>query len=253
MHNLRLRRLMSVVAVVGVTIVIGIPVMAQQPPPPGGPGGRAGGFGGGGRGGPRGGGRQLSIAALPVATLDAIVKLKPDQKKKVVVIHDSYVAAMAAGRPQPGQMPDRTAMQKLRDTNTQSNAAIEALLTPTQMAKLDVARKEMGLYRMAGIPIGLYGQIHLTDAQKSQLQALQPAAPSGGGRPDFRAMMAVMQSNRAKAKAILTPAQNAMVEKYIQEHPNERGFGGPGGGRGGRGGFAGAGGPGGPGPGGARP
>lgn len=229
-----LRKLLTVAAAAGL-LSAGCLVLRADAQRPGGPGagrgqGRGQGFG-------RGGGRQMSVASMPVSTLDAIVKLTPAQKAKVTQIHDATMKQFAGFRPQPGQRPDPAAMQKFRDANTKASAEIEAMLTPGQKAKLAAARTEMPLYRLAGIPMGLYGHITLSAAQKAKLQQIQQGMRPGGPGGDRQAMMAAFQNARTQAAAILTPAQKAEIEKYRAAHPNERGgFGGPGGrGPGGRG------------------
>lgn len=225
------RKMMTLSALVGTVLCFSTVAFAQDAaaPQPGAPGGRQRGQGGG-----RQGGRQMSVAALPVATLDSIVKLTAEQKTKITKIHDEYVKQSEALRPQQGQQPAPDAMQKRRDLNTQTTKQIEDVLTAEQKTKLTDARKEMTLYRMAGIPTGLYGQIKLTAEQKTKLQEIQKSmTPQQGG--DREAMRAAQREGREKAAAVLTPAQKAQIEKYQKEHPQERG--GQGGGRGqGRGG-----------------
>jgi hypothetical protein len=230
----------------------------QRPAQPGGPGGGQGGgqrfgqggFGGGGGRGQGRGGRQMSVATMRVSTLDAIVKLTPQQKTKVTQLQDKYNkdTAVLRSQRQPGQRPDQATFQKMRDLNDRATKDIEAVLTADQKKKLATARTEMRLYRLAGIPTGMYGQIKLTADQKNKLDAIQksltPGQPGGnrqgqpgGGNP--QAMMASFQAARDKAAAVLTPAQKAQIEKYRKDHPDEGrgGFGGGGfGGGGGRGG-----------------
>lgn len=271
----------AVLAAVAVSAALVLPGVAGAQGPGGGPGGP----GGGGRQG--GGRRQVNIAALPVATLEKALGLNASQKAKVQQIHDKYVKESTPLRPQPGAMPDRENMQKLRELGRNASTEIEALLTAPQKQKLTAMREELGLYRLAGIPAGLYGQIGLTEAQKKKLKDLQAEAtagmggPGGGpgagrpgpgatagpqagarpggqrgaqrgtpgagpggpgagpggpgaGGPNMQGMMQAFQQMRAKAEAVLTPAQKAQIEKYYKDHPNERprfGFGGgPGGG-----------------------
>lgn len=231
MITLTPRRLLALTAVLGTITCLCATTFAQQPGArPG--GGQRRGFGGFGGGQGRGGGRQMSVAALPIATLDAIVKLTPAQKTKITPIHDNFVKSAAAFRPQPGQRPDPSVMQKMMDLNTQATKDIEAVLTPAQKTKLEAARKEMGLYRLAGIPLGLYGQIKLTGDQRTKLQTIQQGMMSAQPGGDRQAMRAAMQAARQNAAAVLTPAQTAQIAKYLQEHPEEaqrgRGFGGGG-------------------------
>jgi hypothetical protein len=164
----------------------------------------------------------MGAAMLPVATLDAIVKLSPDQKTKIAGIHDGLEKSMTAMRSAPGQRPD---FQKMMGQMTQANQAVDAVLTAPQKTKLAAAMKEMMVYRMAGVPMGMYGQIKLTPAQKTTLQQIQQSVVGAGGPPDRTAM----QAAREKAAAVLTPAQKLQVEEYLKAHPNERRGGGGGG------------------------
>ena len=219
MHTLTLRKLLAFSAILGIIGSVGTTSILAQ----GAPQGQGRGQGGGGRQG----GRQMSLASLPVATLDSIVKLTPAQKTKITPIHDNYVKQMTALRPQQGQQPAPDAMQKWRDLGTQTSKSIEDLLTPAQKTKLADARKEMGMYRMAGIPTGLYGQIKLTADQKTKLQELQKSMTPAQGSMDRTAMRTAMQAGREKAAALLTPAQKTQIEKYRKDHPQEQ-FGGRG-------------------------
>jgi hypothetical protein len=223
-------RLIALTAAIGAVVISNVPVLAQGPPAgPGGFGGRGGGRGGfgGGRGGF--GQRQITAATLPVETLDAIVKLTPTQKTKITQLHDGFTKSMMAMRPQPGAPPDPAMRQKFGAAITQANQAIDAVLTAPQKTKLAAAAKDLALYRLAGIPFPLYGQIQLTAAQKTGLAQIQQSV--SGPQADRNARRAA----RDKAVALLTPAQKALVDKYEQEHPNQRGGFGGGGGRGGRG------------------
>ncbi len=233
MHTLTLRHLLTVSALIGTLGTLGTATFAQGAPAAGTPGGQGQGRGQGG--GRQGGGRQMSIASLPVATLDTIVKLTADQKAKITKIHDDFVKESEALRPAQGQQPAPDAMQKRRDLGTQTSKSIEDLLTAPQKTKLADARKEMALYRMAGIPMGLYGQIKLTADQKTKLQEIQKSMTPAQGSTDRTAMRAAMQEGRTKAEALLTPAQKTQIEKYQKEHPNEQGGRGQGRGAGGQG------------------
>ena len=247
-----LRKSLSRSALAGMLACMCVVSLAQ------GPGGQGRGPGGGGQGG-RGGGRGMSVASLPVNALDAMVKLTPDQKTKITAIHNKHVKELTALRPQPGAGFDQGAMQKMRDLNTRTTGEIEALLTPDQKTKMQSARQELRVYRMAGIPLGLYGQIKLTADQKTKLQALAPAGGGGrgqggpggpggppggppGGQPGGqRGGGGGFQQMREKAEAILTPAQKTQIAAYLKAHPEEAR-----GGRGGGGGFGGGRGQGGP-------
>ncbi len=168
------------------------------------------------------GGRGASLTTLPVETLDKIVKLTPDQKTKLTVIRDKYTEDSRSLRPQQGQPADPANAAKLRELSTKATQDVEALLTADQKTKWTDARKELALYSSAGIPMGLYGDLKLTDDQKKKLADLQKetAAKTQGIAPDQR--RAAMQEARQKAADVLTADQKAAVEKYNKEHPRGR-------------------------------
>jgi hypothetical protein len=131
------------------------------------------------------------------------------------------------------------------DMNKAATAQIEAILTPDQKAKFKAAAPDFALSRSLRVPYEFLTTLKLSGDQKAkiteankemmaQMQGLSQADRQAKGRELFTA-------SRAKIEGILTPAQKAAVDKYIQDHPR---------GRGGRGG---AGGPGGPGGGAPRP
>ncbi len=244
----RLRMGAAAAACLGGCLLFASPALSQGPP-----GGPPGGFGrgpGGGRGG-----RGMSLAMIPVQALDAMAHLNPAQRAKITQIHEAFRKQFAGMRPQPGAPPNPAMFQQMRDANQKANQQIEALLTPPQKAKLQAARGELRIYRLAGIPVGLYGRIHLTAAQHAKLQQLAqsmpgPGGPGGPGGPrmggppmggprgprmggpggpggppgifggpgGFGAMMAARQ----QAQAVLTPAQKAQIEQYLKAHPEER-------------------------------
>lgn len=235
------RRLLALSGVLGMMTCMCVTSVAQGPGVSGGQGR--------GQGGRQGGGRQASVATMPVERLSAILNLTPAQKTKIGQIQGRFAKEMQSLRPQQGQGFNRESMQKMRDLNTRTGSEIEAVLTTAQKAKLETARREMRLYRMAGIPMGLYGQIKLTADQKAKLQALMPRGGPGGGRgpggpggppgqPGQRGGgggFGDFQEIRTKAAAILTPVQKTQIASYLKAHPAEqrggRGGGGFGGGR----------------------
>lgn len=227
MYRTVLHRLVQGSLLCSVLLGLGVAVLAQ------GPGGQGQGRNAAGPGGGRGG-RGVSLASLPVNALDAIVKLTPDQKKKITEIRENHAKEMAALRPQQGQGFDPGAMQKIRELNTRTSGQIEAVLTPAQKTKMQEARQELRLYRMAGIPLGLYGQIKLTEDQKARLQELMPSRNgrgAGPGAPGAPGQRGGFQQIREKVDAILTPAQKTQIANYLKAHPEEQrsrrgGFGG---------------------------
>jgi hypothetical protein len=166
--------------------------------------------------------RAASVATLPVSVIDSIVKLTPEQKTKVTTIHDKFIADTRALRPQQGGQPDPANAQKLRDLNRQAVADVEAVLTQEQKDKFKAAAKDLQLYRSVGIPMELYGQVKLTDEQKTKLATIEKeTTEKSQGVTDRAQVRQINQDARAKAEAILTADQKAAVEKYRKEHPRE--------------------------------
>jgi Spy/CpxP family protein refolding chaperone len=168
----------------------------------------------------RGQGRN-SVASLPVNVIDSIVKLTPEQKTKVTTIHDKYEADTRALRPQQGAQPEPANTQKLRDISRQAVADIEALLNQEQKDKLKAANKDLQLYRSVGIPVELYGQVKLTDEQKTKLAAIEKETTEKSQGVDQAQRRQINQEARTKAEALLTADQKAAIEKYRKEHPRE--------------------------------
>ena len=255
-----------------------------QPPGggPGGPGGRGpggpGGFGGrGGGGGPMGGMRQLSPVQTPASALASGLKLTDDQQAQIQSIQDKLKAQRDSLMPRPGQdggeRPDpetmRAAFDKLRTAEQKANKDIEALLTATQKAALPALLRQLDGMRQLGIPLEVLGDLKLTAAQKTQLNAIAkkaadslpkpgqgrpgdggPGGPPDGGGPGQGGRgfggpgggqrgRGEMDANRQKfheqAMAVLTDAQKQQVQEFMEAHPRpdggpgRRGFGGPGG------------------------
>src|SRR5262249_12006153 len=146
-------------AALALLMALSVTAFAQGEP------GQGGGQGGGRRFG-RQGGRGMGLAMIPVAALDAELKLSADQKTKITAIHAKFEADTKDLRPQPGAQPDQANFQKLRELSQQANQDIQAVLTDQQKAKLPVATRNLMMLRTVGIPIQVYGDLKLTDSQK---------------------------------------------------------------------------------------
>jgi Spy/CpxP family protein refolding chaperone len=169
----------------------------------------------------RGGGRGVSLATLPIKTLDSVLTLTADQKTKVTAIQEKYAADVKPLRPAQGQPADPANTAKLRELSQQATKDIEAVLTDEQKTKWADARKEFALYTLAGIPAPLYGEVKLTGDQKTKLEAIQKETTEKlqGAPQDQR--RTINQDARQKAGDILTADQKAAVEKYNKEHPRQ--------------------------------
>jgi hypothetical protein len=205
----------------------------------------------GGTGGMRMGmGRGLSAANVPTSVLKDTLKLTSAQVKQIDAIKQESMqqggklfAGRRPGEGQPGPQDlekIRAQVQKLRE---QAESRVVAVLTDEQKKALPVVLKDVGDLSMVGIPVELYSQLKLTDAQKKAIAAQAASvgngmsrSPTPGQRPgDPRAFGEAQRAARNKVKAAamktLTASQRALVTKYEKAHPRSGGrfgFGGPG-------------------------
>ncbi len=221
------------------------------PPPGGGPGGPGGNFGPGGPGGPgmRGMNRPpMTALHIPVAVLDAELKLTSAQKEKIAQAQKQF---MQQARPTPpgqdgpqGGPPDpeamRARMDKIRSLDQSMGKQIEATLTASQKQALPALYKTLDAMRAAQIPLEVYGDLHLTAEQKQQLAALnarpaqdnssrQQAGDQARRSGQFGATSALggqPNQQHEKAMALLTSDQRKVVEAFRQKQPRPQG--GPG-------------------------
>jgi Spy/CpxP family protein refolding chaperone len=187
---------------------------------------------------------------VPIAALEAGLKLTDDQKTKIAKIQKDVQQSRRSMMPRPDQdgggPPDpeqmRAAMDKMRSKEDQAKSSIEAVLTDEQKQALPGLLKEIDALREAGIPAEVYGDLKLTGSQKKQLVALAKKSQDAmrakmdslqpGG--DFESVRSAMDQSRrqahSRAMALLTAEQRDLVQKYQQAHPRpDRGPGGPGG------------------------
>lgn len=205
----------------------------------------------GAQGPPRMGPRQPSAADIPMTVLDANLKLTSAQKTKVSKIQDKMQQEFREMMPQPGDPADgppdmeamRSRFEKLKALREDAARQIEAALTATQRKALVTLIQDVELFRSAGLPPELIGDLKLTASQKKRLsdlvtearekmeQRLQDSQQQGGFDAMRSAFMAMRQETYEKALTVLTPEQKEKTVKFVKEHP-QRGPGGfgPGGG-----------------------
>ena len=229
-----------------VSAMLGTAAFAQWPgPPPGGPGGPP-------FGGPMGrmhGPRQASVADTPLSALAAGLTLTADQKTKIAAIQTNLTTQRQALMPQRGDGPPdrdtmRAAMDKMRSLDQQAAADIKAVLTDTQKSALPALLKTLDDLRFVGIPAETYGDLKLTDDQKTKIAALVQTAQQAGRTAmdaarqsgDFSTVRQTLSTSHTQAvqqaMALLTTAQKAVVTAYKAAHPQPGpgGFGPPPGG-----------------------
>ncbi len=187
------------------------PVSAQAPDAPG--AGRQ-------RGQGRQGGRAASVATVSVDAISTIATLTAEQKTKIKAIQDKLQETTRSLRPQQGAPRDPASREKIAEAQKAAVTEIEAVLTPEQKTKVQAAIKELGGLQALGIPMAIAVELKLTDPQKKQLAEIAKAAlaETQALAPDERRSGARerMQANRAKAEAILTTEQKAIVAKAAE-------------------------------------
>lgn len=232
-----------------VSAMLGTAAFAQWPgPPPGGPRGPSGPpFGGPGRPGMMRGPRPASVADMPLSALAAGMTLTAGQKAKIAAIQTHLAKQRRALMPRPGggPPPDRDTMRanmdKMRALDQQAAADIKAILTDTQKSALPALLKTLDDLRFVGIPLETYGDLKLTDDQKTKIAALVQTAQQAGRAAmdaarqsgDFSTVRQTLSTSHdqavQQAMALLTTAQKAVVTKFKASHPQPGpgGFGPP--------------------------
>jgi Spy/CpxP family protein refolding chaperone len=179
---------------------------------------------------------RLNLAAMPVETLDALVKLTPEQKTKFTAIHDKFLKdreALGGGRPggqgpggqqaQPGQ-PGQTRSaanpanrEKLQEMGKAANDQALALLTDAQKEKLKGAGKDIALARSLRVPYPILAELKLTDAQKTKIADISREAQEKtralSGEDRRTKGREIMTESRDKILALLDATQKATLEK----------------------------------------
>jgi hypothetical protein len=202
------------------------------------------GFGGpppdGGRppfGPPPGGPPPVSAAMLPISVLNAALKLSASQDAKITQIQQQFRPRRDGPPPPPDAHDGGPGPRPDAEADTQ----IRAVLTPEQKKALPALLSKMNALGAAGIPPPVYPDLKLTadqmkkltalgqSAQQAQKKAMMQGRPPGGFGPG----QDPMRQTHEKAMAILTKAQQTLVEQFRESHRGP-GPGGPGGGPGGR-------------------
>lgn len=122
-------------------------------------------------------------------------------------------------------------LQKRAEAGRKASGEIEASLTSAQKAKVPAMMAELNSLMAGGIPLQALPELKLTADQKKKIARIgsdtrkQMQAVNG----DFSKFREINQAARGKTNAVLSPAQQAIVEK------NRPRRGGPGGGPGGPG------------------
>jgi hypothetical protein len=123
-------------------------------------------------------------------------------------------------------------MQKRMEASQKASKEIEGTLTADQKKKVPAMMAELNSLASGGIPINAIAELKLTADQKKKIGQIGADARKqmDAANGDFSKFRDINQGARDKTKAVLSPAQQAIVEK---NRPRRGGFGGPGGGPGG--------------------
>jgi len=119
-------------------------------------------------------------------------------------------------------------MQKRAEAGQKASHDIEGVLSGDQKAKVPAIMAELNSLTAGGIPVAAVAELKLSGDQKKNISAIgadtrkQMQAQNG----DFSKFREINQAARGKTNAVLTPAQQAIVEKHRPRR------GGPGGGPG---------------------
>lgn len=243
---MKLKQMSMALGFVTMAALVTTGAFAQAQPGQGQPGGGRGQGGGQGRGQGRGGG--ASLASVPVDVLQTELKLTSDQAAKIKIAQSGVKAAqkemqdaMAAAQ---GGQADPTAMRemftKFRDVNTKATEEINGILDDKQKEAAKGLLQTIGDLGQIGVGAGAYGDLKLTDDQKTAIHALitksqkdnadKLQALRDGG--DQQAMRDFFTASRAemtkKGQALLTDAQKKVAAKFP---PQQFGGGRPGGAR----------------------
>ena len=192
------------------------------------------------------GNQPLTVATVPADALGKELKLSEEVQKKVAAIQksvqDKAQAAMQELRDGGGF--NQEAIQELQKTSLANGKKAEteilALLTDDQKEALPEVLKTLQMLQTLGIPMQLNGDLKLTAEQTKALAeraavvqkeraAVTKQIQEAMASQDMDRVRELAQGMRgtgggdAKALAILTSEQKAMVEKYIKDHPRPQG------------------------------
>jgi len=157
---------------------------------------------------------QAGLASIPVELLAEPLKLTGDQKTKIKASQEKAAKAMAEARA--------------------AKAEMTAVLTGEQRAKVDGVVREFSAYPHVGIPLQILGELKLTDDQRSRIRPIAEEMEkrlqglrTAGGQSNLQAIRQIRQGYVARVKAILTPEQQAAIEKWRKVNPGPRAGGNP--------------------------
>jgi Spy/CpxP family protein refolding chaperone len=194
-----MKELKQIAAGLALLLTISAPVIAQTDAAAPAAGARQGARG-------QGRGRGVTAGTIPVATLDYLVKLKDDQKTKIVDIHTKLADDLKAAT------GDQT---KRRELNTKATADIDAILTDDQKAKLKQPAPALGLLQQSrAIPMAVLPDIKLTADQRDKIKdAVKDTQTKLAGvqRGDRAARQPILADFKTKVDAILTDDQKKTI------------------------------------------
>lgn len=167
--------------------------------------------------------RAMSLTAIPVKTLDALVTLTADQKTKVEAVQKQFASDAKALRPGKGETPSADSRAKIADLTKKATEDINAILTDAQKETLKTAMKGLAPLRTMGIPPALAIELKLTADQKQQIaaKAKEVAPQLRGLEPTAR--RAKLAEVREQVLQMLTDDQKKIAAKFREEQAKRRG------------------------------
>lgn len=199
---------------------------------------------------PRGGfgmmNQPLTLVTVPADVLGKELQLTPEIQKKVAGlqqgVQDKMRAAMQELRDGGGFSPEafQELQKKNQDNSKKAETDILALLNDDQKKAVPDTIKALQMLRTLGLPIALRSELKLTEEQKKSLGELAATVQKERDartkeiqeamrNQDMERVRELAQGMRgngepsAKALALLTDEQKALVTKYLKDNPQPQG------------------------------
>ncbi len=161
----------------------------------------------------------FAYTLIPFETLQPSVQMTPDQSVKIKPLYDKLDADTAALRAAAKTPEERNALNdKIRAMQTEANKQINAILDQAQRKKADGLMFEMVEMLSVGVSPQMLRDMKLTPDQRvailgivADVQAKTKGIPPAERKAKFPP---IIEAERARIPALLTPAQNAIFDKY---------------------------------------
>jgi Spy/CpxP family protein refolding chaperone len=158
------------------------------------------------------------ITSASLKALTALLNLSPTQVTSLSQIRDGYRQSTRPLIPPPGTPLSPDSRTKIATLRQKEQEDMLAVLTPDQKEKLPGALTEIRALAYDGINPSAVSELNLTDDQIKQLQQIYEdarkkiaALPADTRKDQARP---ILDDARVRAAQILTPAQQAILDKY---------------------------------------